>query len=207
MSTLGCLCLSYYLLKSTAFYTKVCCFQSEGAARNFYLQLQERLKKFNHEIAPEKSKIIEFGQYAAHNRKSRGEGKPETFDFLGFTHYCGKSRNGKFRVKRQTSRKKFQAELQRMKMWMKVNRTLPVKRLLDQLKVKLVGYYRYYGITDNGPMLSSYWYNTMKLLFKWLNRRSQRNSYTWDKFLLLTKERPLPKPRIYASIFEEKVPV
>ncbi|MBJ6361779.1 group II intron reverse transcriptase/maturase [Paenibacillus sp. GCM10012307] len=183
----------------------VCCFQSEGEARNFYLQLKDRLKKFNLEIAPEKSKIIEFGQFAAQNKGNGGEGKPETFDFLGFTHYCGESRNGKFRVKRQTSRKKFQAALNRMKIWIKTNRTLPVKSLMDQLKAKLTGHYRYYGITDNGPMLSRYWYGTMRLLFKWLNRRSQRNSYTWDKFLLLMKANPLPKPRIYLSMFGGKV--
>ncbi|MCA0755834.1 group II intron reverse transcriptase/maturase [Paenibacillus sp. N4] len=182
----------------------VCCFQSEGEARNFYLQLKDRLKKFNLEIAPEKSKIMEFGQFAAQNKGNRGEGRPETFDFLGFTHYCGKSRNGKFRVKRQTSRKKFQAALNRMKVWIKANRTLPVKSLMDQLKAKLTGHYRYYGITDNGPMLSRYWYGTMRLLFKWLNRRSQRNSYTWDKFLLLMEANPLPKPRIYSSMFGGK---
>ncbi|WP_234399645.1 reverse transcriptase domain-containing protein [Paenibacillus popilliae] len=111
----------------------VCCFQTEGEARNFYLQLKDRLKKFHLEIAPEKSKIIEFGQFAAQNRRNRGEGRPETFDFLGFTYYCGKSRNGKFRVKRQTSRKKFQATLNRMKLWIKANRTLQVKSLLAQL--------------------------------------------------------------------------
>jgi group II intron reverse transcriptase/maturase len=185
----------------------VYCFQSEGEARNFYLQLKDRLKKFNLEIAPEKSKMIEFGQFAAHNKRSRNEGRPDTFDFLGFTHYCGKSRNGKFRVKRRTSRKKFQAALNRMKIWIKANRTMPVKSLLAQLQAKLVGHYRYYGITDNGPMLSGYWYGTMRMLFKWLNRRSQRNSYTWDKFLLLMKANPLPKPRIYASVFDGMVTV
>lgn len=182
----------------------VCCFQSEGEARNFYLQLQERLEKFNLQIAPDKSKLIEFGQFAEQNRKNRGTGKPETFDFLGFTHYCGKSRNGKFRVKRRTSRKKFHSAVQRMKAWIKTNRTLPVHSLLEQLKAKLTGHYRYYGITDNGPMLSSYWYSTMKLLFKWMNRRSQRNSYTWDKFLLLMKVKPLPRPKIYSSVFNSR---
>ncbi|WP_246246374.1 group II intron maturase-specific domain-containing protein [Paenibacillus lemnae] len=91
-----------------------------------------------------------------------------------------------------------------MKAWIKANRTLPVKSLIDQLKAKLTGHYRYYGITDNGPMLSRYWYGTMRLLFKWLNRRSQRNSYTWDKFLLLMEANPLPKPRIYSSVFGGK---
>ncbi|ANS77237.1 group II intron reverse transcriptase/maturase [Paenibacillus yonginensis] len=185
----------------------VCCFQSEGEARNYYLQLKDRLKKFNLEIEPGKSKIIEFGQFAAQNKKRKGEDKPETFDFLGFTHYCSKSRNGKFRVKRQTSRKKLQAALNRMKEWIKANRALQVKLLLEQLKAKLIGHYRYYGITDNGPMLSRYWYGTMRLLFKWLNRRSQRNSYTWDKFLLLMKANPLPTPRIYASVFDGRASV
>lgn len=183
----------------------VCCFQSEGEARNFYLQLKDRLGKFNLEIAPEKTKIIEFGQFAARNKRNRGEGKPETFDFLGFTHYCGESRNGRFRVKRLTSRKKFQSALNRMKLWIKSNRTMPIKLLLDKLKAKLLGHYRYYGITDNGPMLARYWYVTMRLLFKWLNRRSQRNSYTWEKFLLLMKTNPLPTPRIYSSIFGKTV--
>lgn len=183
----------------------VCCFQSEGEARNFYLQLKDRLGKFNLKIAPEKSKIIEFGQFAARNKRNRGEGKPETLDFLGFTHYCGESRNGRFRVKRLTSRKKFQSALNRMKLWIKSNRTMPIQLLLDKLKSKLLGHYRYYGITDNGPMLARYWYVTMRLLFKWLNRRSQRNSYTWENFLLLMKTNPLPTPRIYSSIFGKTV--
>ena len=183
----------------------VCCFQSEGEARNFYLQLKDRLGKFNLKIAPEKTKIIEFGQFAARNKRNRGEEKPGTFDFLGFTHYCGESRNGRFRVKRLTSRKKFQSALNRIKLWIKSNRTMPIQLLLDKLKTKLLGHYRYYGITDNGPMLARYWYVTMRLLFKWLNRRSQRNSYTWEKFLLLMKTNPLPTPRIYSSIFGKTV--
>lgn len=65
---------------------------------------------------------------------------------------------------------------------------MPIKQILNTMKPKLLGYYRYYGITDNGPMLSQYWYITMKLLFKWINRRSQRKSYTWEKFLLLLKK-------------------
>jgi group II intron reverse transcriptase/maturase len=179
----------------------VCCFQFEGEARNFYHRLKDRLGKFKLEIAPEKSKMIEFGLFASRNRKKQGNGKPETFDFLGFTHYCGCSRNGKFRVKRRTSKKKFQASILRMKQWIKDNRTMPIKQILNTMKPKLLGYYRYYGITDNGPKLSQYWYNTMKLLFKWINRRSQRNSYTWEKFLLLLKRNPLPTPRIYVDIF------
>lgn len=179
----------------------VCCFQYEAETKRFYQLLAERLKKFNLNLAPEKSKIIEFGLFAARNVKRQGRNKPDTFDFLGFTHYCGLSRNGKFRVKRKTSSKKFKSSLQRMKRWIKANRSLPVNLILEETRVKLIGHYRYYGVTDNGPMLSRYWYEVAKLLFKWLNRRSQRNSYTWEKFLLLLKAKPLPSPKIYVSIF------
>ncbi|WP_449240401.1 group II intron maturase-specific domain-containing protein [Desulfoscipio gibsoniae] len=88
-----------------------------------------------------------------------------------------------------------------MKQWIKANRTMPVSQLLKQIAPKLIGYYRYYGIIDNGSMIRQYWYEVTRLLFKWLNRRSQRNSYTWDKFLMLLKIKPLPRPRIYNSIF------
>ncbi|GAV23535.1 group II intron reverse transcriptase/maturase [Carboxydothermus pertinax] len=182
----------------------VFCFQYESEARKFYSMLIKRLEKFNLSIAKEKSKIIEFGMYAHKNRQKQGKGKLETFDFLGFTHYCGQSRNGKFRVKRKTSRKKFKAALLRMKEWIKTNRTKPVIKLLEEIRVKLIGHYRYYGITDNGKMLSKFWYETGKLIFKWLNRRSQRNSYTWEKFLSLLEKRPLPKPKIYVSIFDNR---
>lgn len=179
----------------------VCCFQYESEARKFYQMLINRLGKFKLKIAQEKSKIIEFGLFANKNSKEKGCNKPDTFDFLGLTHYCGKSRSGKFRVKRTTSRKKYKTAILKMKRWIKANRTMPVKLLLNEIGIKLTGHYRYYGITDNGFMLSSYWYEVTKLLFKWINRRSQRNSYTWDKFLMLLKTNPLPKPKIYVSIF------
>lgn len=179
----------------------VCCFQHEYEAKNFLNLLTERLGKFNLSIAKEKSKIIEFGLFAGRNARKQGKNKPDTFDFLGFTHFCSQSQNGKFRVKRKTSGKKFKAAVQRMKQWIKANRTTPVKILLEEIKPKLIGHYRYYGITDNRPMLSRYWYEVTKLVFKWLNRRSQRNSYTWDKFILLLKAKPLPRPKIYSSIY------
>ena len=180
----------------------VCCFQYESEARKFYQMLASRLKKFNLDIAPDKSKIIEFGRFATRNTKNKGRNKPDTFDFLGFTHYCGESRNSKFRVKRTTSRKKFKAALYKMKQWIKANRTTPAKQLLKETSARLISHYRYYGITDNGAALSAYWYEVTKLLFKWINRRSQRNSYTWDKFLLLLKANPLPSPKIYVSLLQ-----
>jgi RNA-directed DNA polymerase len=179
----------------------VCCFQYGYEARDFYRLLVQRLEKFNLNIALDKSKIIEFGLFASRNARKQGKSKPETFDFLGFTHYCGQSLNGKFRVKRKTSRKKFKAAIHRIKQWIKANRTTPVTQLLEEIRPRLIGHYRYYGITDNGPMLSRYWYEVSKLVYKWLNRRSQRNSYTWEKYLLLLKANPLPTPKIYVSIF------
>lgn len=182
----------------------VCCFQYESEARAFYRLLTKRLAKFNLNIALDKSKIIEFGLFASRNVKKQGRNKPETFDFLGFTHYCGQSRNGKFRLKRKTSRKKYKSALYRMKQWLKANRTLPVTQLLKEIRPRLIGHYRYYGITDNGPMLSHYWYAVSNLILKWLNRRSQRNSYTWEKYLLLVRANPLPAPKIYVSIFDNR---
>jgi group II intron reverse transcriptase/maturase len=179
----------------------VCCFQYKEEAEKFYRVLRKRLNKFGLKLAEEKSKIINFGRFADRNCRAKGK-KPDTFDFLGFTHYCGYSRNGKFRVKRKTSRKKYQAALARMKAWIKLNRTLTVKELIKKIGIKLMGHYRYYGISDNTPMLHSFHYHVRNLLFKWLNRRSQRNSYTWVKFRLLMEANPFPKPKVYVSLFE-----
>ena len=101
----------------------VCCFQSETEAKNFYHALIKRLKKFNLEIAEDKSKILPFGRFAERNCKRKGNGKPGTFDFLGFTHFCSKSKDGRFRVKRKTSAKKVRAKLKDCKEWLKANRT------------------------------------------------------------------------------------
>jgi RNA-directed DNA polymerase len=167
----------------------VCCFEHEEEAKAFYQALRGRLKKFGLEIAEDKTRIIKFGRDAADNCKKDGKGKPETFDFLGFTHYCGKSRRGYFRVKRKTSRKKYRASLRRCKEWIKRNRHASVKELMKALGVKLIGYYRYYGITDNSRALNQYSYEVNRMLYKWQNKRSQRKSFEWNKFEKLLKER------------------
>jgi len=180
----------------------ICCFQYKEDAERFYHELQVRLQKFNLTISAEKSKILEFGRFAAANRAKRGAGKPETFDFLGFTHYCSKSIKGKFRVKRKTNRKKYDAKIQLMKQWIKNNRNMPIWDLVKRLRLKLIGHYRYYGITDNHKGLSSYYHGTICLLYKWLNRRSQRKSFNWDSFKLFLIICGLPKPKIYVNIYE-----
>jgi RNA-directed DNA polymerase len=183
----------------------VCCFEHEEEAKAFYQALRGRLKKFGLKIAEEKTRIIKFGRKAADEHKRDGNGKAETFDFLGFTHYCGKSRRGYFRVKRKTSRKKYKASLLRCKEWIKRNRHESVKELMKALRVKLNGYYRYYGITDNSEAINRFAYEVNKMLYKWLNKRSQRKSFEWSKFEKLIKKYPLPQPRIYVNIYERKL--
>jgi len=144
----------------------ICCFQYKEEADKFYRELQIRLGKFNLSIATEKTKIIAFGRFAEERCAKIGRDKPETFDFLGFTHYCSKSEQGKFRVKRKTSRKKYKAKLLRMKQWIRNNRNLPILILVKGLRAKLRGHFNYYGITDNGKMISNFYYDTIRLLFK-----------------------------------------
>nr|WP_281278144.1 reverse transcriptase domain-containing protein [Peribacillus cavernae] len=124
----------------------VCCFQYKDDAQAFYQALIQRLKIFNLEVAEDKTKIIPFGRFAERNCKSNGEGKPPTFDFLGFTHYCSKSQTGKFRVKIKSSSKKMRAKL---KEWLKANRTTDIHEVKRRLDRSLVGYYNYYCVTDN----------------------------------------------------------
>ena len=182
----------------------VFCFQYETEAKRFYEELKARLGKFNLEVAEEKTKIIQFGQHAEAKTEKETSGKPDTFDFLGFTHYCGESQKGEFRVKRKTSRKKMKASLVRMKEWLRTNRVIPIWDLVDKLKSKLRGYYQYYGITDNIFSLGQYAYKVRMLLFKWLNRRSQKRSFTWEKFDKFLDKCALPKPRIRVSIFKRR---
>jgi RNA-directed DNA polymerase len=182
----------------------VCCFQYEEDARWFYNALQSRLKKFNLEIAEEKSQIITFGRQAEARSRAGGK-KPKTFDFLGFTHYCSRSKRGKFRVKRKTSSKKYRASILRCKEWLKKHRNMPAPYIWWLIRPKLWGNYRYYGITDNAPMLYKFLYEVEKLLFKWLNRRSQRKSFDWEKFRLFLKKFPLPTPRIFVNIYDVRV--
>lgn len=180
----------------------VFCFQYEDEAKTFYARLKERLAKFNLEIAEDKTKIIEFGRFAERDCKKKGKAKPDTFDFLGFTHYCSKSADGRFRVKRKTSKKKFNASLKKFKAWLRQNLTTPAPEVMRKLTIKLNGYYRYYGITDNIGSLSLFADEVKSQLYKMFNRRSQKGSMNWDKYILFLKRYPLPRPKIYVSIFE-----
>ena len=178
----------------------VCCFQYQNEAELFINKiLPERLRKFKLEVAEDKTRLIRFGRFAKENSKN---GKVETFDFLGFTHYCGKGRNGNFRVKRKTSRKKFKAKVKEIKQWIKDNREIRATKMIELLNTKLKGDYQYYGITDNSYSLNRFKNCVNKLLWKWLNRRSQRRSYTTEEFAELLRQFPLLKPKIYVNIYD-----
>jgi hypothetical protein len=122
-------------------------------------------------------------------------------DFLGFTHFCDKSRRDKFKLGRKTSRKKFVQKMKDMNIWLKRIRNLTeLKEWWKVLGVKLLGHYRYYGMNGNIRWLQNFYYQTVKLAFKWINRRSQKKSYNWDQFNRFIQFNPLPKPKIYHSL-------
>ena len=158
------------------------CFQFKEDAERFLHELKERLGKFHLEVEPTKTKLLAFGRFARRDAQSRGQ-KPEKFDFLGFTHYCGLTRKGQFKVKRRTSDKKFRAKLKDTQVWLKRARSkMKAGAVLKRAKERLVGHLNYYAITDNARKCDSFRRQVMLLLFKWLNRRSQRSSYTWAQF-------------------------
>jgi group II intron reverse transcriptase/maturase len=179
----------------------VVCFQREVDATRFRHELDERLAKFGLEISPEKTKVIEFGPFAESKAKRSG-GKAATFDFLGFTHYCSRTRDGRhFRMKRITSRNKFTAKIRIVKDWLRANRTLPTRELMGKVVAKLRGHFAYYGVTDNSRGISRFAYEVRCLLFKWLNRRGKRGCMSWDKFNRFLKKFPIPQPRITVNLF------
>lgn len=177
-------------------------FQYEDDAKRFYHALRKRLAKFNLTVAEEKTKIIRFGRSAKGANRRMGLGKPATFDFLGFTHYCGRGRTGNFRVKRKTSRKKFRQKIKAFDEWMKRERHKKVRDTLPIIRAKLLGHYRYYGTTDNYDSIRAFTHLALKSMYKWLNRRSQRKSFNKSEFYETLERCQLPKPKIYVNIYE-----
>jgi group II intron reverse transcriptase/maturase len=163
------------------------CFQYKGDAGLFRNRLKDRLECFGLEVAEEKTRSIEFGRFARANAQKRGE-KPKEFTFLGFTHYCGKSRRGYGRIKRRTSRKKFAQSLREFTEWARKSRSVLRKgEMLRRAKARIVGHLNYYAITDNLWKCSAYRHFATRILFKWLNRKSQRRTYTWKGYLQALK--------------------
>lgn len=178
----------------------VVCFQDEADAKDFRVEMEERLKQFHLEIAPEKTKRLEFGPFAQSKAKSRGE-RAGTFDFLGFTHYNSRTKNGRsYRMKRKTISKRFSAKVVVYKDWLRANRTLTTQEIMQTTARKLKGHFNYYGVTDNLECLKNFRYQVRRLLFKWLNRRGKRGCYNWEKFAKLLLLFPLPSPRIKVNL-------
>jgi len=171
-------------------------FQSKSDAERFLAELVERLGKFRLELHPKKTRLLEFGPYAAENRKRQGLGKPQTFDFLGFTHICGKKRsNGRFTVLRQTIRKRLQAKLGEVKAELRRRMHDPVPEVGRWLRSVVDGHIRYYGVPMNSPALHLFRFQVGRLWHRALSKRSQRGRVHWDRMRRLIS-RWLPPARI-----------
>jgi group II intron reverse transcriptase/maturase len=179
----------------------VCLLQYQEEARYVAEQLRERFAEFDLQLHPEKTRVISFGRYERENAR-RQKRRAHTFDFLGFTHFCDLSRRGKFIVGRRTSRKKFRKKCKELIQWLKrVRNFLPVKQWWPVLAAKLRGHYQYYGVSGNMPSLKRYYRVAIRQALKWLNRRSQRRSFNWERFCQYLKHYPLPTPRIVHDLY------
>jgi RNA-directed DNA polymerase len=171
-------------------------FQSEVEAKQFRAELEERFREFNLELHAEKTRLLEFGPFAADNRRRRGEGKPETFDFLGFTHICAKKRsNGRFTVLRQTIRKRLQAKLNAVKAELRRRMHDPIPEQGQWLKSVVGGHIRYYGVPMNSHALLVFRFRVGWLWQRALSRRSQNGRVRWDRMRRLI-DRWLPPARV-----------
>jgi group II intron reverse transcriptase/maturase len=170
-------------------------FEYEAEARRFLVDLAERFAKFGLALHPAKTRILEFGRYAAEDRKRNGRGKPESFDFLGFTHVCGKSRKGRFEVLRRTSRKRVRRKLSAIKIELRRRLHAPVPEVGKWLHALLMGHYNYYGVPRNCDALSTFRYFVSRLWLRTLRRRSQKTRLTWERMRRLVL-RHLPPARI-----------
>ncbi|WP_237342892.1 reverse transcriptase domain-containing protein [Wolbachia endosymbiont of Folsomia candida] len=175
--------------------------EREEDAKEFLELLKQRLSKFGLEIAENKTKIVKFGKkewYQAEREKR----KTASFNFLGFTHYCGKSRNGKLTMKQKTSKISLARKIKEIKEWLKMVRShVCLKEWWQKLKAKLIGHYNYFGISGNYRCLFQFYRPVTKLAFKWINRRSHKKSMDWKQFSHYLKVNPLPKPKVYVSLY------
>jgi RNA-directed DNA polymerase len=181
-------------------------FQHESDARRFHEELRERFRKFNLELHAEKTRVIEFGRFAAERRERRGQGKPETFNFLGFTHACDKTQKGKFIVLRRTMAQRMRAKLKSLKEELRRRLHAPVNEVGRWLGQVLAGHYRYYGVPRNYAMLDSFRQEVRYLWHRALNRRSQTGNVTEAKLKRIA-DPWLPTPRIYQPYPESRLAV
>ena len=178
----------------------VACFEHQRDASNFFKQLAPRLNEFGLKLAEEKTRCIQFGRYARERARKRG-GKADEFTFLGFTHYCGTTKNGYFKVKRRTSRRKLGQSLRNFTDWAQnARRKLRKGEMLRQAKIRVAGHLNYYAITDNSKQCTRYVHWAKRTLFKWLNRKSQRRAYTWAAFVQALTWAGWPTPRVHRHL-------
>src|SRR6202011_3168192 len=170
-------------------------FQHKNDARGFLDEMRERLAKFALSVHPEKTRLIEFGRFAAERRERRGLGKPETFNFLGFTFICGKTRGGKFKIKRKTRRDRMRAKLKMIKaeMWRRMHQPIPTQG--KWLWYVVQGYFNYHAVPTNARALAAFRHHVIDLWRRTLRRRSQKDRITWQRMTQLADDW-LPKPII-----------
>jgi RNA-directed DNA polymerase len=171
-------------------------FQHKSDAVQFQDELRERLTKFGLELHSEKTRLIEFGRYAILNRKERGQGKPETFSFLGLTHICGITRNGEYAILRHTECKRLQAKINEITKELKRRMHEPTKEVGAWLKRVINGHVQYYGVPRNYTALRKFRYRLAETWYRILRRRSQKTRITRERMTQIV-EYYLPKPRIY----------
>jgi group II intron reverse transcriptase/maturase len=181
-------------------------FQHRADAERFLGELRERFAKFNLELHPDKTRLIEFGRFADRDRRERGDGRPETFNFLGFTHACDKTRMGKFVVLRQTVRKRMRTKLQEVKLWLRKHLHDPVHRVGEHLRRVVTGHFRYYGVPRNGPALGSFRNGVYWLWLRSLRRRSHKTRVTVCR-MAKWSARYLPTPQICHPYPEQRLAV
>jgi len=170
-------------------------FQHEGDARRFWDAMRERLRAFSLTLHPEKTRLIEFGRFAAKNRALRGLGKPETFKFLGFTFICAKSRKGTFQLRRKSRGDRMRTKLSEIKEQLRERRHVPIPEVGKWLAQVVRGYFAYHAVPTNSPALDAFRYHVVILWHRQLCRRSQRAYLVWERMAKLADEY-LPKPRI-----------
>ncbi|MGZ6639381.1 MAG: reverse transcriptase domain-containing protein, partial [Solirubrobacteraceae bacterium] len=170
-------------------------FEHRDDAERFLADLRERFAEFGLGLHPEKTRLIEFGRFAAERREGRGLRKPETFEFLGLTHMCAKTQNGRFKLKRVTSKKKTRAKLKSVKAEMRKRMHLPIPEQGRWLASVLQGHYNYYAVPDNSEALRGFRERVIQHWRKSLSRRSQKGQITWERTARLA-DRWLPQPHI-----------
>jgi RNA-directed DNA polymerase len=175
----------------------VLCCQFEADAVRIRQSLGKRLEKFKLQLNEEKTKLVAFDKKAAAQGVKQG-----TFDFLGFTFYWGKSQAGRVIPKLKTRAKTMKTKLNKLKEWAKqVRNQQPLKEIWKTFKAKLRGHIQYYGVSHNSDQVKHFLYGATRIMFKWLNRRSQRKSFTWERFQLFLKLNPLPEVKVVHRLF------